>query len=423
MIAGIIALPGDKSISHRAAMFSALADGRSVIDNFASSADCASTLDVLSRLGVVIERQGTSVRIEGVGERGFLRPDEPLDCGNSGTTMRLMTGILAGCRVEATLIGDRSLSSRPMKRVIEPLTEMGALIQSNNGMAPLSINAGRRLRGIEHRSMIASAQIKSSILLAGLHADGQTTVVEAVPTRDHTERMLGWFGAAIDTSKPGTISIIGGQKLSGRLFTVPGDISSAAFFLAAAACFDGSELSVKDVGLNPTRTGVIEILSRCGVTVTLENKHLQCNEPVGDITVRGPIEIQGSRERITLRGDVIANAIDEIPILAVLGTQFAAGLEIRDAGELRFKESDRISAVVENLRRMGAKVEEFPDGMRIDRSDLRGAVVDSLGDHRIAMAFAVAGLLAKGSTEIVGADCVDISFPGFFETLESVVIS
>ena len=421
-ISGTLRLPGDKSISHRAAMFAAMADGRSVIENFAASADCTSTLACLARLGAEISRDGATVTIDGAGESDFSTPTGPLDCGNSGTTMRLMSGILAGQGVNAFLIGDESLSSRPMKRVIEPLTAMGAEIVSNDGRAPLEITGDNKLSGCIHTPTIASAQIKSCIILAGLNAVGQTTVIEPSPTRDHTERLLRWFGVDLDTSKPGVITIRGGQRLRPRSFSVPGDISSAAFFLVAAACISsGSDLTIRNVGINPSRTGIIDILHRCGVELSVEHERTMCNEPVGDIRVRGPI--RSNSEKVVISGDLIANAIDEIPVLAVLGTQLSGGIEIRDAGELRFKESDRIKAVVENLRRMGAEVEEFPDGMIVRYSRLTGATVDSFGDHRIAMAFAVAGLLAKGETEIIGADCVDISFPGFFEKLDSVVTS
>jgi len=416
---GKLALPGDKSISHRAAMFAAMARGGSRIANFAASADCSSTLECLQKLGIAVVRDGSTVMIDG---GRFLRPSEPLDCGNSGTTMRLMTGILAGCGVEATLIGDSSLSSRPMRRVIDPLTSMGARIESSDGKAPLRIAGGMPLTGVTHRMSVASAQIKSSILLAGLNAAGRTTVIEPVPTRDHTERMLRWFGADLDTSVEGEIAIDGGQMLTGRTFTVPGDISSAAFFLVAAACLAGSELEIANVGLNPTRTGILDVLTRYGVDLSVSGERTECGEPVGDLTVRGKIRAPQTGEPNVLSGRLIANVIDEIPIIAVLGSQLEGGIEIRNAAELRVKESDRITSVVEGLRRMGAIVEEFPDGLRVRRSQLKGAAVESYGDHRIAMAFAVAGLLAEGETEILGADCVDVSFPGFFETLDSVLV-
>ena len=419
-LTGTLRLPGDKSISHRAAMFAAMASGTSTISNFAASSDCGSTLDCLASLGCEITRSGNDVTVAG---RPFTRPDSPLDCGNSGTTMRLMSGILAGRQVGAVLVGDESLSSRPMNRVIEPLVEMGAVISSNNGKAPLVVTPGRPLSGTRHELRIASAQIKSCLLLAGIGAEGTTEVIEPVPTRDHTERMLRWLGAEIDTSIPGAISIKGGQMLSARSFSVPGDISSAAFFMVAAASLEGSALTLESIGLNPSRTGIIDVLRRTGVDLSITDERVECGEPVGDIVV------QGSRQRLTaaapllLDGSLIANIIDEIPVLAVLGTQMGQGLEIRGAGELRVKESDRIRTVVEGLRSMGADVVEFDDGLRVAHSQLHGARINSYGDHRIAMAFAVAASFAIGETEIVDADCVDVSFPGFFETLKSVVIS
>lgn len=425
-ICGELHLPGDKSISHRVAMIAALATGDTVIENYAVSADCASTLGCLRDLGVTIERDGTTIKIHGVGRQGLSQPAGPLDCGNSGTTIRLLAGVLAGQNFDSILVGDESLSKRPMKRIIAPLQAMGADIESDNGHAPLTIHGGKMLRGIDHTLQIASAQIKSCILLAGLNADGRTNVIEPAPTRDHTELMLQWFGAKIDATQDesdGRISVKGAQTLKGVNFSVPGDISSAAFFLVAAACLPGSELTLRGVGLNPTRTGIIEVLRGLGVDLKIENETTVCNEPVGDLIVRGRTDDPMGSKSNLIGGKIIANLIDEIPILAILGTQLEHRLEIRDAAELRVKESDRIAAVVENLRRMNASVEEFPDGFRVARSDLVGARIDSFGDHRIAMAFAVAGRLADGETEINGAECVDISFPGFFETLASVVSS
>ncbi len=419
-LSGSLRLPGDKSISHRAAMIAAMANGVSEISNFAASADCGSTLSCLSSLGIDITRSGSDVTIAG---GPFTPPLMPLDCGNSGTTMRLLTGVLAGRQVGATLTGDESLSSRPMGRVIDPLQEMGATIESADGKAPLVIAAGRPLTGIEHRLRIASAQVKSCLLLAGLGASGTTTVHEPAPTRDHTERMLRWFGAEIDTTSEGAISIRGGQTLSARSFGVPGDISSAAFFLVAAAGLDGSEITLEGVGLNPTRTGIIDVLRQAGVDLTITAERIECGEPVGDIAVRGSAAKLSAAKMLRLDGAMIANIIDEIPILAVLGTQMGQGIEIRGAAELRVKESDRIRTVVEGLRRMGSDVEEFEDGLRVLPTRLNGGRIDSHGDHRIAMAFAVAGLFAGDAVEIHGAECVDVSFPGFFETLASVVLS
>ena len=419
-LSGSLRLPGDKSISHRAAMIAAMANGVSEISNFAASADCGSTLACLSSSGIDITRFGSDVTIAG---GPFTPPLMPLDCGNSGTTMRLLSGVLAGRQAGATLTGDESLSSRPMGRVIDPLREMGAKIESTDGKAPLVIAPGRPLTGIEHHLRIASAQIKSCLLLAGLGASGTTTVHEPAPTRDHTERMLRWFGAEIETTSEGAISIRGGQTLSARSFGVPGDISSAAFFLVAAACLDGSEITLEGVGLNPTRTGIIDVLRQAGVDLEMTAERVECGEPVGDIVVCGSAAKLSAARVLRFDGAVIANIIDEIPILAVLGTQMGQGIEIRGAAELRVKESDRIRTVVDGLRRMGANVEEFEDGLRVLPTHLSGGRIDSHGDHRIAMAFAVAGLFADDETEILGAECVDVSFPGFFETLASVVIS
>lgn len=420
---GEIRLPGDKSISHRAAILTALSSGRARISNFATSVDCASTLDCLRQLGVEISSSGSDVTVTGVGKHGFRSPDASLDCGNSGTTMRLLAGMLAGQDFDSVLIGDDSLLKRPMKRIIEPLTQMGARIESENGLAPLKILGGRKLSGIKYPLPVASAQIKSCVLLAGLNAGGRTTVIETVPTRDHTERMLRSLGANVSTNatQRGTeISIDGDAELAAADIRVPGDISSAAFFLVAAACLKDSELKLINVGLNPTRAAVIDVLRGFGVDIAITDIREVSGEPVGTITVRGGIA-ETSRASQTLEASVIANLIDEIPILAVFGTQLRQGLEIRGASELRVKESDRIAAVVENLRRMGASVVEFPDGFRVDHSELKGAHLDSFGDHRIAMAFAVAGLMAKGETTINNAECADVSFPGFFDTLARVI--
>lgn len=431
---GILTLGGDKSISHRAALLSALATGATRIENFSTSADCASTLDCLSKLGVRVERENSTVFVEGVGKTGFRVPAAaaPLDCGNSGTTVRLLAGILAAQDFETELTGDESLSKRPMKRVIEPLERFGAAIESNGNHLPIKIRGRNRLQAIEYAPAVASAQVKSCVLLAGLNADGKTVFVEKTPTRDHTERMLEWFGAKTEIEESGSggekrISISGEAVLTGRDFRVPADISSAAFFLVAASCLKNSDLTVENVGLNPTRRAIVDVLRALGANVEITNESEVCNEPVGDLRVTGDLNSK-TREAAAdvgpnvIRGTVIANLIDEIPILAVFGTQIEGGLEIRDAAELRVKESDRIAAVVENLRRMNAEVEEFPDGLRVGKSKLEGARVDSFGDHRIAMAFAVAGLLAEagGETEIVGAQAASVSFPEFFETLRSL---
>lgn len=421
---GKIDLPGDKSISHRAAMLLAIAGGQARINNFSESADCASTLSCLRLLGVTVERDGQAVSVTGVGKRGLRKPPRELDCGNSGTTMRLLAGILAGHGFESVLTGDESLQRRPMKRVLEPLTLMGASVGSDDGRAPLKITGRQPLAAISYTPDIASAQLKSCILLAGLFADGKTSVTEKTPTRDHTERMLRFLGVPVGNaagSAGEVVSVAGRAELIAKDIDVPGDISAAAFFIVAAACLDGSDAVLKNVGLNPSRTAVLDALRGFGAEIEIQNRSEICNEPVGDVLVRKTGRKPPASPNI-LRGGLIANLIDEIPVLAVFGTQMDGGLEIREAGELRVKESDRISAVVENLRRMGAGVEEFPDGFKVERASLKGAVIDSFGDHRIAMAFTVAGLLAKGETIIEGAECSAVSFPAFFDVLDRGVI-
>jgi 3-phosphoshikimate 1-carboxyvinyltransferase len=430
---GTIQLPGDKSISHRAAMFAAMAEGETKITNFATSADCASTLACLEKLGVTIKRAENTVVVQGVGKTGFAAPTEDLDCGNSGSTMRMMAGILAGQNFESVLIGDESLSRRPMKRIIEPLELMNARIESTDNHAPLRVYGRNPLQPITYASTVSSAQVKSCVLLAGLFADGRTVYqnpAAARPiatSRNHTELMLGYLGAQLEErfieSESGfvhEIAIDGSSTLTARDLNVPSDISSAAFFLVAAACLPGSEISLPNVGLNPTRRGIIEVLQSLGAEIEILNEQELCNEMIGELRVRGAQRLVPKADSNIVRGDVIANIIDEIPILSVFGTQLEGGLEIRNAEELRIKESDRIKTVVENLRRMGAEVEEFPDGLRVENSELHGATVDSFGDHRIAMAFSVAGLFAGGETEIIGAEWAAVSFPAFFETLERI---
>jgi 3-phosphoshikimate 1-carboxyvinyltransferase len=420
---GKIVLPGDKSISHRAALFSALARGETRIENFATSADCASTLSCLAQLGVPIKREDSTVIVNGVGKTGFQRSENALDCGNSGTTMRLLAGILAAQNFESVLTGDESLSLRPMRRVIEPLSEMDARIEATDNHAPLRIFGKNPLKAISFEPRVASAQVKSCVLLAGLNSDGKTSVLEKTPTRDHTERMLRWFGVEVEeneTENGRLIAVSGDAELTAKDLPVPADVSSAAFFLVAAACLDGSEIVLRAVGLNPTRRAVVEVLQDLGAEIEVLNLQEIGNEPVGDLRVRGNRSLKSKLAANVLRGRIIANLIDEIPVLAVFGTQIEGGLEIREASELRVKESDRIRSVVENLRKMNADVEEFEDGLRVGRSDLRGARVESFGDHRIAMAFSVAALFAEGETEIADAGCAAVSFPSFFEILQSV---
>jgi 3-phosphoshikimate 1-carboxyvinyltransferase len=445
---GRLRVPGDKSVSHRAAMLASLAVGRTRIENFASSADCASTLEALRGLGVQVERDGSVVFVEGVGadegEPLFRQPSAPLDCGNSGTTMRLLAGVLAAQPFTSVLTGDESLSGRPMRRVIEPLELMGARLSAVDGHAPLRVEGQRPLRAVRYEMPVASAQVKSCVLLAGLGAEGRTEVVEPLTqTRDHTERMLRWFGVEVLTrelsgeeehegaraenvegARRVAVSLEGGSRLRARDLTVPGDISSAAFPLAAAALLRGSELELEGVGLNPTRAAVLEAFRALGVALEVVGAREESNEPTGDIRVTGAGGLAPTaRSANVIRGASIAQLIDELPVLAVVGTGVEGGLEIRDARELRVKESDRISATVENLRAMGARVEEFEDGLRVEGPvRLRGARLRSFGDHRIAMAFAVAALTAEGETEIEGAlECVAVSFPEFFTLLESVI--
>jgi 3-phosphoshikimate 1-carboxyvinyltransferase len=437
---GRVRVPGDKSVSHRAAIVAALARGRTRIENFASSADCAATLGCLRQLGVAVGREGAAVLVEGAG-RGpgawaFGEPAVPLDCGNSGTTMRLLAGVVAAQPFAATLVGDESLTRRPMRRVIEPLELMGARLSAEGGHAPLRVEGRAPLRAVEYETPVPSAQVKSCVLLAGLGAEGTTVVREGELTRDHTERMLRWFGLEVETGRAARgdgreiffAGLRGPAQLSARDVKVPGDISSAAFLLAAAALLEGSELTIEGVGLNPTRARVLEALRALGADVWVETAREESNEPVGDISVRGASAggVGRGAARVganVIRGAEVAALIDELPVLAVYGSQIPGGLEIRDARELRVKESDRVAAVVSNLRAMGASVEELDDGLRVEGPvKLRGARLDSFGDHRIAMAFAVAALAAEGETEIAGAaECVGVSFPEFFDLLESVV--
>ena len=430
-IHGRLIVPGDKSISHRAAMIAAVAEGVSHLTNYSTSADCAATLSCLRQLGVRIERAGNEVTIYGVGRDGLRVADAPLDCGNSGTTMRLLAGILAGCDFESTLTGDKSLRSRPMQRIIEPLGMMGAQISSHQGRAPLTVLGRGSLKAMNYELLVASAQVKSCILFAGLRAEGKTTVIENEATRDHTERMLKLFGANIETGKPKRepanarfASLDGPAQLHACDVDVPGDISSAAYFIAAAALLPESILEVNHVGLNETRVAFTEILQGLGCNVAIDDLSVQSNEPAGSVRVKGKETRTAAQidSPLSVNGLAIAKLIDELPLLAVVGSQLPGGIEIRDARELRVKESDRISTTVENLRAMGAQVEEFDDGLRVSGpTKLRGAKIDPHGDHRIAMAFAVAGLWAEGETEIVDAECVAVSFPEFFDLLESVV--
>jgi 3-phosphoshikimate 1-carboxyvinyltransferase len=428
-INGRVCPSGDKSISHRAAIIAALAEGTSQLSNFSPGADCASTLSCLEQLGVSIIRAGETLRVGGVGLTGWRAPTAPLDCGNSGSTMRMLAGVLAGQGFTSALTGDASLRARPMKRIIEPLQMMGAELQSQDGKPPLTIKGRRPLKSIRYELPVASAQVKTSVLLAGLHAEGHTEVIETSgATRNHTERMLKWFGVPVETKTDAggftATSIAGSSSFKARDVSIPGDISSAAFLIAAAALLPNSNLEIERVGLNPTRTQFLEVLRLLGFGLEMIEAQQESNEPRGTVRVSGSYNANrislGHPHSIT--SPATTHLIDELPLLAIIGTQLSGGIEIRDAQELRLKESDRIRATVKNLRAMGAEVEEFDDGLAVaGPCSLRGAKMDSFRDHRIAMAFTVAALIAEGDSEISGAECVDISFPNFFELLESIV--
>lgn len=421
-IRGRLTLPGDKSISHRAALIAALASGSSEISNFSSAADCASTVACLQQLGARVETVDGKLRF--AGDQQLIAPNAPLDCGNSGSTMRILAGVLAGVAGQdfsAELTGDESLSARPMRRIIEPLELMGATIESNDGKPPLRIRGSGQLVPITYQLPVASAQVKSAILFAGLFANGRTTVIEKLPSRDHTERLFNGFGVPVTTNSDLSISIDGPARLTGGPITIPGDVSSAAYFVAAAMLLSGSELTIDSVGLNPTRAAFLSVLRAWGAEISTSDLRDERNEPVGTIHVSGGLHSAPAGDDRKLSGAMIPALIDELPLLAVVGSQIPGGIQIRDAQELRLKESDRLQATAQNLRAMGAAIEEFDDGIGVaGPTELRGARVDSFGDHRIAMAFSVAALIAQGETEIEGAGCVRISFPEFYELLHSL---
>jgi len=414
-VAGFVRLPGDKSISHRYAMLAAIAEGTTRLENFSTGADCASTLGCLQSLGVDVQRQENAVVVRGRGPK-LRPPGSLLACGNSGSTMRMLSGILAGQKFTSDLTGDESLSRRPMARIIAPLEMMGARITAQNGGRPPLHVTGGELKAIAYHLPVASAQVKSCLLFAGLFAEGETSVAEPVCTRDHGELALRAFGAEVVQS--GNESRIRGrQTLHAIEAEIPGDISSAAFFLCASALFPGAQLVIEGLLMNPTRARLLDILILLGVGISVT----QLEEQHGEL--RGTVKAQGrGLGTVTITGADTAALIDEIPVLAAIAPYTAGGIEIRDARELRVKESDRIAAIATNLRAMGAEVEEREDGLKIPGNQkLRGADVDSLGDHRIAMAFAVAALRAEGETQIRGADAAVISYPGFFAALESVL--
>ena len=414
---GEITVPGDKSISHRAVMFGSLAKGTTEITGFLQGADCLSTISCFESMGIAIENKGDIVLVHGNGLRGLKKPETVLDCGNSGTTTRLISGILSAQNFDVTLTGDASIQKRPMKRIIEPLSLMGADIVSvnGNGCAPLSIH-GKALHGIHYTSKVASAQVKSSILLAGLYADGPTSVTEPYVSRNHSEIMLNLFGAHVTTTNT-TATIEPASELHSRKINVPGDISSAAYFIAAGLMVPGSEILIKNVGINPTRDGILHVCKAMGADLTLLNVKEDEGEPVADILVRA-----SSLHAAEIGGSIIPTLIDELPMIAALAC-FAQGTTvIRDAAELKVKESNRIAVMVENLSAMGADVTETEDGMIIrGGKPLHGAVINSHLDHRIAMTFAVTAQCAEGLTTIQGADCVNISYPRFYEELMGLI--
>lgn len=415
---GELAIPGDKSISHRAIMFGALADGTTEITNFLQGADCLSTISCFRAMGVDIENHTDRVIIHGVGLHGLKVPEQMLDVGNSGTTTRLISGILAGQPFTSTLNGDASIQKRPMKRIMDPLTQMGANIRSlnNNGCAPLEIRGGS-LHGIHYQSPVASAQVKSCILLAGLYADDVTSVTEPVLSRNHTELMLSGFGASI-TSVGTTATIEPEPQLHGQKIAVPGDISSAAYWIAAGLAVPNSELLLKNVGINPTRDGILRVVEAMGVDITRENVHTVSGELVCDLIVRS-----SSLHGTTVSGELIPTLIDEIPVIAVLACFADGETVIKDAQELKVKESNRIDTVVEGLLAMGADAIATDDGMIIrGGKPLHGATIDSHLDHRIAMSFAIAGLMCDTPTTILNADSVEISYPDFYESLHKISV-
>jgi 3-phosphoshikimate 1-carboxyvinyltransferase len=417
---GRVRPPGDKSISHRYAMLAAIADGQTVIHGYSTGADCASTLGCLRALGVDIEelgrdaRAGLQLRVQGMGIRGLEPPSGVLDAGNSGSTMRMLAGILAAHPFATTLDGDASLRRRPMRRIMVPLERMGARLTAQDGRPPLTIEGTRALTAIDFQPDVPSAQVKSAVLLAGLHADGLTRVTEPLSTRDHTERALEAFGAEVKRAGR-SVAIQGGQRLIGGVRRIPGDMSSAAFWMVAAAALPGSEITIEEVGLNPTRTGIIDVLKRFGAEIRVAQGPDHGDEPYGTVTVTF-----GELRPTEVRAEEVPGVIDELPVLAALATHGGA-LKVTGAQELRVKESDRISALAEGLRAMGAEIDEAPDGFHVHGGRrLTGGSVDAKNDHRLAMAFAVAALGASGPTVINDAGAAAVSYPQFFSVLESL---
>lgn len=416
---GELTVPGDKSISHRAVMFGSLAEGTTEITNFLQGADCLSTIACFRHMGIEIENTTERILVHGKGLHGLRKPDCILDVGNSGTTTRLISGILAGQDFEVSLTGDDSIQSRPMGRIIRPLSEMGANIESikGNGCAPLRIRPGK-LHAIRYNSPVASAQVKSCVLLAGMYASGgETSVTEPSLSRNHTELMLSYFGA--DVSSAGTTAVIQPEpRLTAQKVEVPGDISSAAYFIAAALMVPGSEILIRNVGINPTRDGILRVVRAMGGRIELLNERKMGGEPAADLLVR-----HSALHGTVIEGDLIPTLIDEIPMIAILAACADGTTVIRNAEELKVKESNRLDIMVTELARMGVDIEGTDDGMIIRGGrPLQGTAVDSRLDHRIAMSFAVAGLAAEDTTEVLRADCVDISYPGFYRDLESLIV-
>ena len=417
-ISGDISVPGDKSIAHRAVILGSVAAGRSRVYNLSGGDDNSRTVRAFRQMGIEIFRDGDALSIDGKGWGGLRSPEGRIDCGNSGTTMRLLAGVLAGRPFESELDGDASLRQRPMQRIIDPLTLMGSQIRSKhgNGLAPLTIRGGG-LSGVRYRMPVASAQVKSAILLAALQAHGVTVLEEPQKSRDHTEVMLRGFGAELAIAGR-SITVEGGQSLQAREVSIPGDISSAAFFIVAAAVVPGSDLTIRNVGINPTRDGVIEILRRMGGSVECFNRRVEAGEPVADIRVRG-----GALKAVDVGPEMVARTIDEYPILSVAAAAAHGVTTFADIKELRYKESDRIAAMTAGLRSLGIAVEELQDGMSIEGGRaFNGGEIKSFGDHRVAMSFAIAGLCSRGGVAIDDAACVDISFPSFFDLLGKICL-
>lgn len=414
---GTISVPGDKSISHRAIMFGAVSRGETIVRNFLFGADCLSTISCFRKLGVRIEQEQNEIKIYGEGWNGLKEPSSILDVGNSGTTTRLMLGILAGRPFHSVVIGDDSIAKRPMNRVVLPLRKMGATIngREKGNYTPIAIQGGSPLKSITYELPVASAQVKSCLLLAGLQADGETTIIEPTATRDHTERMIQHFGGELSVQN-NRITVKGNQQLTGTTIDVPGDISSAAYFMVAAI-MENSEVILKNVGLNPTRTGIIDVLIKMGADITIEKDTNTSFEPVGTVTVRN-----STLKGIEISGDLIPRLIDELPIIALLATQADGKTIIKNAEELKVKETNRIDAVAKELSRLGANILPTDDGMIITgKTPLHGETVSSHGDHRIGMMLGIASLICKDKVTLEGYEAIEVSYPNFFEDLQSLI--